>query len=250
MSRIIMWGVVCCLLLASPALGQPGRGGEIAQLQVGIDSPLRAERVNAAKIISRSGLQAPELYAKIAALLKEGYPLPYEKDRTDEMAWLCKALAASGDAQYRPLLNEVASQSPSDKLRRYAKQSVELFEQYAQRKDILNTTENWDDSLNAEENRLLNMLQSSDLNLRRDAAKIISRNGVDAKVFAVVAQTLKNMAESFKNDNLSVDTMAWLCKALAASGDKKFVSEIEFVYNNTQSAKLRKHAKKAIKSLE
>jgi len=247
MKRIIMWGIVCSLLLATP---ETGRSTEIVQLQAGIESSLRAQRVNAAKIISRSGLQAPEIYAKIASLLKEGYPLPYEKDRTDEMAWLCKALAASGDTQYRQLLSEIASQAPSDKLRRYAKQSIELFEQYTRRKEILNTTENWDSSLSSEDNRLLNMMQSTDLKLRRDAAKTISRNGVDSKVFAVVAKTLKTMAESFKSDSLSVDTMAWLCKALAASGDKSYVDEIEFVYNNTQSTKLRKYAKEAIKSLE
>jgi len=248
MKRVIVLGVVC-LLLALPALGQTGRSGEIARLQAEIESPLRAQRINAAKIISSSGLQAPELYAKIAALLKEGYPLPFEKDRTDEMAWLCKALAASGDEQYRQLLSEVASRAPSDKLRRYAKQSVELFEQYAQRKDILNKSENWDASLSAEGNRLINMLQSDDLNLRRDAAKTISRDGGDAKVFDVAAQTLKTMAAGPHKDNLSIDTMGWLCKALGASGDSRYAADLQFVNEHTQNEKLRKYVKKALSAL-
>ena len=250
MKRIIVWGVLIGML-SSPCWAQPDRSDEIMQLLAGIESVSQVQRVNAAKIISRSGLKDQELYQKVAEILRAGYAREHETDHTDEMAWMCKALAASGDLQYRALLEEVTQKSPSIKLQRYAKQSSEMIEQYAQRSKVLNTTDGWDDQLSAEENRLVNMLSSDDVALRRDAAKVIVRNAkTDEKVFVAVASTLKKMSEEFRSDSLSVDVMAWLCKALAASGDSRYLEDLEFVRNNTQNVKLRTYAEKAIKSIK
>jgi hypothetical protein len=73
----------------------------------GIESTSWVRRVEAAKIIARSGLQDLLLYQKIAGLLVAGYTLEDEKNHTDEMAWMCKALAASGDPAYREAFMQV-----------------------------------------------------------------------------------------------------------------------------------------------
>lgn len=250
MKRIIAWGILIGLL-SSPCWAQIDRSDEVAQLLAGIQSESQTQRINAAKIISRSGLQDEELYREIAEILRAGYSQEHEKNHADEMAWMCKALAASGDLKYRVLLDEVEQKSPSLKIQRYAKQSSEMIEKYAQRSKILNAEEKWDDQLSDEENRLINMLTSGNINLRRDAAKIIVRRvKTDAKVFAVVASTLKEMSEEFRSDNLYVDTMAWLCKALAASGETIYIEDLEFVKSNTQSIKLQKYSGISINTLE
>lgn len=250
MGKIVVWGVLICLL-TSPCWAQSDRSDDVTQLLAGIESASQVQRVNAAKVISRSGLQDQKLYQKVAEILRAGYTQEYEKDHADEMAWMCKALAASGDLQYRVLLDEVGQKSPSVKLQRYAKQSSEMIEQYAQRSKVLNATDSWDDQLSAEENRLINMLTSEDVKLRRDAAKIIVRNvKTDEKVFVSASLTLKNMSEEVRSDSLSIDTMAWLCKALAASGDSSYLENLEFVHDKTQSLKLRKYAAKAIEVLK
>jgi len=102
MKRIIVWGVLIGML-SSPCWAQPDRSDEIMQLLAGIESVSQVQRVNAAKIISRSGLKDQELYQKVAEILRAGYAREHETDHTDEMAWMCKALAASGDLQYRAL---------------------------------------------------------------------------------------------------------------------------------------------------
>lgn len=251
MKKQLLIVVVAVLLIPAVALSQTDRRAEVDKLSAGIKSVSRTQRVNAAKLISRSGLQDQGLYEKIAQILKAGYGLPHEKDHADEMSWMCKALAASGDAQYKALLDEIAAKSPSMKIKRYAKQSSELLEQYAQRSAILNATENWDEGLSAEDNRLLNMLQSNDIGLRRDAAKMVVRNvGVDAKVFNAVAQTLKSMDTDFRNDTVYVDCMAWLCKALAASGNREYVDVLENLDSATQNIKVTTYVKKAISALQ
>ena len=243
---LVFWGV----LLPGFGFAQQDRSAEISRLMQGLDSVSQVQRVDAAKIISRSGLQDQALYEKIAGMLKAGYGQPFEKDHTDEMAWLCKALAASGDAQYRPLLDEVAEDAPSSKLQRYAKQSAELIETYAQRSEIMNTKEGWDADLSAEENRIVGMLNSDDIALKKDAAKKLARKGsYGEKVFDAAATALLQMSQSSNSDSAYVDCMAWLCKALAASGNRKYVDVLEQVRSNTQSVKLGSYASKALSAL-
>ena len=250
MQRIFVVMVFLGAMLFSSAVAQQDRSAEINRFMQGLDSSSQVQRVDAAKRISRAGLQDQVLYAKVAGLLKAGYLQPYEKNHTDEMAWLCKALAASGDSHYRQLLDEVASSSPSPKLQRYAKQSAELLETYAQRSQILNATEGWDAELSGEENRIVTMLQSDDLGLKKDVAKKLTRKGsYNETVYDAAATTLTEMAQDFSRDSAYVDCMAWLCKALAASGNRKYVAVLEQVKGETSSVKLDSYVSKALNAL-
>lgn len=253
MNRIVVLGVLLGLLLSGYGFAQSDRSEEVRRLMVGLESASRVQRINSAKIISRSGLQDQALYLTIADLLKAGYTREYEKDHADEMSWMCKALAASGEPQYRELLDEIVAKSPSLKLKRYAKQSSELIDHYAQRSKILNATDAWDEELSAEENRFVSMLKSDDIGLRRDAAKVIVRNlENDEKVFTAAASALSDMSKDLHShsNNQYVDTMSWLCKALAASGDSKYIEVLEQVHGNTQNLKLRSYALKALNTLK
>lgn len=252
---IVLWGIAFSLLLSGACLAQTDRSAEVQALMAALDSASSSKRVNAAKVISRSGLTDQELYNKIATLLKNSYATKTDSDHIDadhidEMAWLCKALAASGDSQYRPLFEEIAAATPSSKLKHYAEQSNSLLEEYAQRSRILNETKSWDDSLSAEDNRLVNMLNSDNVALKRDAAKAVVRNfNTDAKVFAAAAAALTTM---FAENNLSstrADTMAWLCKALAASGDKKYIEILQQIHDGTSNTKLLTYTSKALQAL-
>lgn len=248
MKSVVVLGVLLSLLLPGYGYAQNDRSEEINILMAGLESASRVQRVDSAKTISRSGIQSQALYQKVSDLLKAGYAREYEKENADEMSWMCKALAASGDPQYRELLDEVAEKSPSIKVKRYAKESSRLIDTYAQRSQILNATEDWDGDLSAEENRIINMLKSDDVGLRRDAAKVLVRNPEnDEKVFAAAAFALSSMSKEIPSDSLSIDTMSWLCKALAASGDEKYVETLEQVRDNTQSHKLKSYATKALK---
>lgn len=248
-SRIVILGIVFCLLLFGSGFAQVKRSAEVETLLTGLNSPSSSQRINASKLISRSGLTDQKLYAKVAILLKDGYAAKTDANHIDEMAWLCKALAASGDSQYRPLFEEIIDNSPSTKLQRYAEQSHALIEEYAQRSQVLNETESWDESLSAEDNRLVNMLNSDNLALKRDAAKMIVRStNPDEKVFDTAAAALTTMATESRSESTYIDTMAWLCKSLAASGNSKYVETLQHVHDNTSSTKLKTYASKALKN--
>ena len=94
------------------------------------------------------------------------------------------------------------------------------------------------------------MLESADIGMRREAAKtIVLHITFNDKVYAVTAATLSEMAKEFNPSSQNIDTMAWLCKALAASGDKKYVEVLEQLVENAKSAKLKSYASKSLKAL-
>ncbi len=89
--RIIILGIIFCLMLAGVGFAQQDRSAEAKSLMASLDSPGSAQRIIAAKNISRSGLTDIGLYTKVSSLLKQGYMQSTEKGHIDEMAWLCKA---------------------------------------------------------------------------------------------------------------------------------------------------------------
>lgn len=228
--RLIGWGLCLLLVLAGVVQAQGDRSGEVAALMKGLDSTSRSARIDAAKRINHAGLTDGLLYDKVAALLRAGYVEAVEANAVDEMAWLCKALAASGDARHQPLLEEVATRASNVKLQKYARQSIDSFAEYQERIRVFNTTSGWNAALTAEENRLVGMLGSESPELKRDAAKIIVRDSPVAEaVYDAAASALSGMLDSGAAENLSVDTMAWLCKAMGASGKGKYASLLEQV---------------------
>lgn len=251
MKRIMtVAGFVLCLALASAGYAQTDRTQEVETLLNVLDSGSSTQRVKTAKVITQAGIEDQALYEKVAALLRDGYAKSSDSDHVDEMSWLCKALSASGDPRYEVLLNEIAEQAPSSKLRHYAKQSIGMIEEYAERIQILKSTETWHADLSIEENRLLNMLNSDKLQLKRDAAKSIVRsNNFHNKVYEVVASQLLEMADDTSWNTDKVDTMAWLCKALAASGNSKYKATLRQVESKADNPKLKMYASRALKQL-
>lgn len=54
--------------------------------------------------IIQQGLTDTVLYEKVAGQLKAGYAAVIGANHVDEMAWLCKPLAASGNGKFAALL--------------------------------------------------------------------------------------------------------------------------------------------------
>ncbi len=248
--RLVAIGLFLSLLLASSGNAQVDRTREVETLMNALNSGSSAQRVQTAKVITQSGIENGALYEKVADLLRAGYSKGYNSDHVDEMSWLCKALSASGDATYKVLLEEIAEKAPSSKLKHYALQSIDMIDEYAQRIEILKSTEIWQNDLSAEENRLLNMLSSDNVQLKKDAAKTIVRSiKVHNKIYDVVAAELLSMLADGGSGSKDIDTMAWLCKALAASGDSKYEEPLKQVETGAENSKLKMYASRALKQL-
>jgi hypothetical protein len=104
--------------------------------------------------------------------------------------------------------------------------------------------------LSAADQRLMNDLTSGQAVRVREAAKYLYNGRYRSpRVMEQAANILTEQYNQSTNDRYHVDAMAWICKALWASGQAKYVTVLETVEKQTESAKLRKYAAKYAQSL-
>ena len=204
------------------------------------------KKIDAAKIIERSGYTDQKLFDVIENELLEQYLITDSSIQVDYIAWLCKALASSGMERYKPTLQKVIDTSNNKKIKRHAEESLNRFEQYAKRAEIISDNKYAIPGRDPEVARLINMLKSNEMTIKRDAAKLISRNSYsDPDLFKVVNDELLN-GYNISGDNVTVDTMSWLCLALANSDNSNYKNTLQTIVDTAGSDKLVKYAKKAL----
>ncbi len=82
-------------------------------------------KTDAAKRIARERLSDPVVLNVVERELLNNYRrYSGSPSHIDAMSWFCKALGASRMTQYRHTLNKVANNAPNQKLRRYARESL------------------------------------------------------------------------------------------------------------------------------
>src|SRR3972149_1966688 len=224
------------------------RSAEIEEFITMLKSNNMEQRINASKRITRSGLTDPKLFDLIRDNLVNGYQSdPNNPKHIDEIAWLCKALASSGRPEYKEALKKVADTTGDAKLERYARQGMDLIDEFAERNKIISDTKNTVPGQSPEVTRLINMLKSDNLALKRDAAKEIYRaHFTEHNLFEVVNEGLLKGYQLNASDKNHVDAMAWLCKALGASGMQEYKATLDNITNTSSSETLRKYAKQAL----
>ncbi|MCA1794203.1 MAG: hypothetical protein LC660_10115 [Desulfobacteraceae bacterium] len=217
-----------------------------------LDSDKPKQRIDAAKQITRSGLTDPILFDTIQEKLLSGFTQDTMNfTHIDEMAWLCKALASSGNDDYAGTLKQVAQKTSSEKLRRHARSSLDQIPIHARRNKMLQSVVEMDSNLTPEEQKRIAMIQSQDPVLMRDAAKMTYRNPMtgEAVTNAISEVLLDNIGSKSAGNRTMTDALAWMCKALGRSGNSKYRSVLTEVIENSTSEKLKKHARKSLSML-
>jgi len=98
--------------------------------------------------------------------------------------------------------------------------------------------------------KYLKQIKSGNALQQRDAAKRIIRARLfDTKVMDVVASQLLKDFNKKPRDRYHIDAMAWICKALGASGNSKYRDTLSTVMKDAKSRKLRGYAKKSLGQL-
>lgn len=246
---IFFLGIMGIILSGLPAVGASDRTAEINNFITMLESDTPKIRTDAAKRITRSGLTDPRLFNIIQEKLLTGYTQNLNNSKhVDEMSWMCKALASSGNIEYLETLTNIKKTSTSAKLKRHAKKSIEQLTVHAEKNRLLADTTNMDPSLSPEINRYITMLKSNDPALKRDAAKAIYRNHfTEEKLFNVINdELLKGYSSTSTGNRNHTDALAWMCKALASSGMTKYRATLTEIIEKTTSESLKWHARKSL----
>ncbi len=244
--------ILCTLFLLSSSVIIAADDKTIDAYLEQLQSPSVFQRTEAAKRITGEMISERRLFDRINQMLLNSYLLESPSEaHIDEMAWLCKALASSGRPEYRGTLQQVAGFAASSKLKHYARQSLDLIEDYSARNALIDQADVSDPELSREENNYVKMLLSQRWDLQRDAAKRIFRAGqLHPRVYSAVNEALLRGAENQEWDNLSIDAMAWMCKALGASGRTEYRETLEKISAYEGNFKLQSHARKALAMLQ
>lgn len=98
---------------------------------------------------------------------------------------------------------------------------------------------------------VVSMLKSSSLPDKEAGAKIVTKlYANDQAILDIVNDELLKGYNSSSGSKDFVEAMAWLCNALGASGQAKYVSTLEKVSNDAPNKKLQKYALKNLRRLK
>ena len=208
-------------------------------------------RISAAKKVTQSFVRNDKIFIEIEHQLLDSYNDNLGRKHIDQMAWYCKALASSGKEKYLETVRQVANRAEDPKLQNYARQSVEMFPFHKNRNSVLSRTAEYiDQGFDSDSAELAVMLRSDQMIMKRDGAKKIFRSArvafIDTRLFDIVEQELvKGLRVESGDHDTYIDTMAWLCRALEVSGDRKYLKSLQMVVDKSSSQKLQKYAGQA-----
>jgi hypothetical protein len=256
MKKTLKMFVAVAFTLALFAVARQVSAEEANYLQK-LGSPDYHTRIGALKSLEHSPVDSQEVYDFIKTKLLNGYTLNRGMHHTDEMSWICMALATTGDEQYLPVLKQVAESAPQKKLRRHCKESITLHKEFTQ-KLIGEPIPGYSKSMS----RNIRMLQSGKSSWMRTSALNIENSGEGTEqVFDMVRDTLlAEVARIGGDDSLlsdakrfkrmyEIDSLGYLCHCLGTSEKAKYKADLEKVIASTIHANLKSHARKAITAL-
>ncbi len=129
-----------------------------------------------------------------------------------------RALSFSGQAKYMPTLQKVVADS---RYSRYGRTATTDLPYYARWNPIISDRSTFNPQYSDDDNRLLNMLHSNDLVLKRLAAKRVYFDIKDQVVLDAMALEIKaNFHNKHSGDD--ADAVAWMVKALGSSGQAQY----------------------------
>ncbi|WP_076415251.1 hypothetical protein [Shewanella sp. UCD-KL12] len=195
-----------------------------------------------------AGMSDPKVFDQIELKLNESLPLAVDRHSIDYSAWLLKGLAYSGNDKYQANFNAIIEGDYHSKLKKYAKKSLKILDQFKVWSPILSDKAHYDDKYSQTSNVISNALRSDELQLKMDAAKrVINRNMHTKQILEVLNSELKD-PRLLKHDKLAIQAYAYMAKALASSEDETYKATIEELAATSSEKKLRKYAKKYLKA--
>ncbi|HEB28989.1 MAG TPA: hypothetical protein ENI05_14755 [Porticoccus sp.] len=203
----------------------------------------------AADSLAWTGISSARLFDVAESRLLQNYLLS-SKDDVAINGWLIKALAYSGNDKYRGTLETMLDKSAPRKIRGYGKSGLKDLALFVRWNPEIDQNLAGLDQQEAEQQRVKNMLASADVELLRVGAKRIYHVYHDDQVLLKLAEArLLKEYPADNDDKIFIDTMAWLCRGLASSGDGQYKAAILAVEENAPTSKLRKYAKKFARQL-
>lgn len=190
------------------------------------------------------GISDPRLFDVIERrLLDESQMARADKNEKNRVARYIRALGFSGQTKYVATINKFVEDRVYD---RYARAALDDMPDYRKWNPVIANRATFDPKYSDDVNRIMNMLRSDDLWLKRIAAKRIYFANQDEVLLDLLAKELK--ATYTQVDPAYSDAYAWMAKALGNVKNPKYRAIIEEMATRSTDAKVVKYARKALES--
>lgn len=168
-----------------------------------------------------------------------------------EMIWAIKALAYSGLERYRSTLDTVLQGNTPPKLQNYVEDYLSAMATRIEQARVIHDISTMSPELDWQTNQLLNMLRSSDADLRLYAVKqTYKQHLTNETLLDELSRILQQEAKIPRHRyGKFVDFHAWSCRVLGSSGNSKYKSVLTDLAENAHMYKVREFAEKFGKKL-
>ena len=176
-------------------------------------------------------------------ILNEAQQAASDGRKKDQIAYYLRALGFSGQPKYASTLAKFASDGPYE---RYAKTALLNLALYQNWNPVISNRASFDPKYSDDVNRILNMLRSTDFQLKMIGAKRVFYSNKDEVLLEMLAEQIRTTYTM--NDPAINDPIAWLVKALGSAKQPKYQSLLQEValHGNPNAAK---YASKALQAL-
>ena len=253
-SKFRLIALALALLMSSGSFAQSALDAEVERYlsQLNSSQPDAARKV--VDQLTWSGITDPRLFDAMEKMLLAGDD-DGDGDEIDELSWLAKGLALSGDQRYLKTLRDLAANAGSKKLRKYCDRSIARLNQFEQWNPHISAGLDQAAANELNHLRIMNMLRSEIPELTRQAAKMIfqeTRAGntppqeqTDASRDLLLAHTDSDSSDMSK---VELDAIKWQINVLGAVKDQAPYREALLeIANNSSNKHLAKYAKKRLK---
>ncbi len=174
--------------------------------------------IDAADLITGSGLNSPKLYtaveAKLNLLESEHTADPKNKIVANELNSVMRTFGSMG-SQASGSVDHILKTSTSKGVRERALRLLPKLSWFEQRNNLMQKPDFYKPGQDLMTYRFLNLIASNDpQNGRWAAEEIVRRNGAEPIVYQKIAEVLEQQYTNIKSDE-HLDELAWFCKLLS-----------------------------------
>jgi hypothetical protein len=209
----------------------------------------------AARIMASGKQNTLENSLLLAAIItKEFESAPLS--RIDALSWGCRALAATGNSQYKPLLEKIyQSKVAHKKLRKYAKKAYQQLATIKPNSSTdmgstslpINLPPNISQgpipkaSLVLGERKLFAIAKGDWPAIKFISQQLVVLEGTDTTLLDALSQFLIEKSVYHLNYE-QIDTLAWICRALGQSNNSRYKSLLNTLVKQVNNSKLQRYA--------
>ena len=205
----------------------------------------RAQHLAAADAMTYAGISDPRVFDIIEKLLLSDVQTElYDGANKDRVTRFINALGVSGQDKYAPTLNGLLENTI---YRRFAKPALLEIPRYRQWNPVISNRATFDPKLSDDTNRAMNMLKSDDVLLNRVGAKFVFLAEVKEDVLLEqLAAKLSAHYLKLAPDSETLDSIAWLARALGSAKSERYRPLLEQVVATTPNGRVWNFAKEAL----